>query len=80
MTHECLLVVSAGGESIGTIIHYNGDETFLVERGKVFPRDFEFRYEGTTGVCEDGALVFTLSECPDEQLVATESPLPPPWR
>jgi hypothetical protein len=66
MTHERLLVISAGGESIGTIIHDDGDETFLVEQGKVFPRDFEFHYEGSTCVCEDGALVYTLSEYPEE--------------
>ena len=67
MVHESLLVVSAHGESIGKVIHYDGDETFLAEREKVFPRDFEFHYESVTGVCEEGALVFTLTECSEEQ-------------
>lgn len=71
MLHESLLVVTTRGESIGTIIHYDGDETFLVERGEVFPADFEFRYESTTGVCEHGALVYTLTE------YAEEEPVPP---
>jgi hypothetical protein len=73
MTHESLLVISARGESIGTIIHYNGDETFVVEQGKVFPTDFELHHEGSTVVCEDGALAFTLSEYCEEP-VAKEAP------
>jgi hypothetical protein len=78
MTHESLLVISARGESIGTIIHYNGDETFVVEQGKVFPTDFELHCEGSTLVCEDGALAFTLSEYSgEEQPVATAPPSPP---
>ena len=62
MHHESLLVVSSRGESIGKVIHYDGDETFTVERGVVFPRDFEFHYESSTGVSEDGALVYTLMD------------------
>jgi hypothetical protein len=67
MVHESLLVVSTRGESIGRVIHNDGDETFLVERGTVFPKDFAFHYESSTGVSEDGALVYTLTEYPDEQ-------------
>src|SRR4051794_17046975 len=33
MHHESLLVVSSRGESIGKVIHYDGDETFSVEGG-----------------------------------------------
>ena len=67
MDHECLLVVTTRGESIGKIIHNDGDETFLVEGGKVFPRDFDFHSESTTFVSEDGTLVYTLEEyCEDE--------------
>jgi hypothetical protein len=66
MDHEGLLVVSTRGESIGKVIHYDGDETFLVERGTVFPRDFAFHYESTTGVSDDGALVYTLTEYTEE--------------
>ncbi len=71
MVHERLLVVTSGGETIGTIIHHDGDETFLVEGDKVFPRDFEFHHESITDVCEDGALLYTLT---DEEPVATEAP------
>jgi hypothetical protein len=74
VVHESLLVVTTRGESIGKIIHYDGDETFLVEREKVFPRDFEFRHESATWVCEDGALVYTLTECSEEQPSAAEAP------
>ena len=74
MVHERLLIVSARGETIGTIIHEDGDETFLVEGEKVFPRDFEFRHESITDVCEDGALLYTLTECSDQEPVATEAP------
>src|SRR5438132_1010192 len=45
MHHESLLVVSSRGELIGKVIHYDGDETFSVEGGTVFPRDFAFHYE-----------------------------------
>jgi hypothetical protein len=57
-----LLVVSTRGESIGKVIHYDGDQTFLVERGTVFPEDFQFHYESTTGISEDGALVYMVTE------------------
>src|SRR6476659_4895443 len=62
MDHEELLVVSTRGESIGKVIHHDGDETFLVEGGTVFPRDLTFHYESSTAVSEDGALVYTLTE------------------
>jgi hypothetical protein len=61
MDHESLLVVSSRGESIGKVIHNDGDETFLVERGTVFPKDFAFHCESITAVSEDGALVYTLT-------------------
>jgi hypothetical protein len=70
MTHETLLVVSTRGESIGKVIHNDGDETFLVEKETVFPNDFEFHYESSTGVSEDGSLVYTLTEYSDEELEA----------
>jgi hypothetical protein len=66
MDHETLLVVSTRGESIGKVIHHDGDETFLVERGTVFPEDFEFHEESITSVSEDGALVYTLTEYAEE--------------
>ena len=74
MAHERLLVVTTRGETIGTIIHDDGDETFLVEGETVFPRDFEFRHESITDTCEDGALLYTLTECSEEEPVATEKP------
>ena len=66
MDHEELLVVTSRGESIGKVIHHDGDETFLVERGTVFPTDFAFHYESITGISEDGALVYTLTEYSEE--------------
>jgi hypothetical protein len=62
MSHEALLVVSTRGELIGKVIHHDGDETFLVERGTVFPTDFAFQSESTASVSEDGTLVYTLTE------------------
>ncbi|HLK91196.1 MAG TPA: hypothetical protein VKZ18_14960 [Polyangia bacterium] len=70
MIHESLLVVTAGGESIGKVIHHDGDDTFLAEGEKVFPTDFAFHYESNTGVCEEGALLFTLTDYSDEELAA----------
>ena len=74
MVHERLLVITTRGETIGTIIHHDGDETFLVEGETVFPKDFEFRHESITDVSEDGALVYTLTECSEEEPDATEAP------
>ena len=74
MDHEELLVVTSRGESIGKVIHHDGDETFLVERGTVFPTDFAFRYESITGVSEDGALVYTLTEYSEEPVAAPGVP------
>ena len=73
MVHERLLIVSTRGESIGKVIHYDGDETFLVERGTVFPKDFVFHFESSTSVSEDGALVYTLTECLDEEPAPAEA-------
>jgi len=67
MVHETLLVVTARGESLGKVIHHDGDDTFLVEREKTFPKDFDFHYESNTGVCDDGALVFTVTEYSEEE-------------
>jgi len=74
MSHESLLVVSTRGESIGKVIHYDGDQTFLVERGTVFPEDFEFHYESITGVSEDGALVYTVTEVSEDDDTCAEGP------
>jgi hypothetical protein len=74
MVHESLLIVTTRGETIGTIIRHDGDEPFLVEGEKMFPRDFEFRHESITDSCEDGALLYTLTECSEEEPVATEKP------
>jgi hypothetical protein len=73
MVHESLLVVTTRGESIGKIIHNDGDDTFLVERERVLPKDLEFHYEGATGVCEDGALLYTLAEYSEEEPVAADA-------
>jgi hypothetical protein len=80
MSHDDLLVVSTRGESIGKVIHHDGDECFLVERGIEFPRDFVFHYESITGTSEDGTLVYTVTECSEEggeQEEAATSEAPP---
>ena len=74
MAHETLLIVTTRGETIGTIIHHNGDETFLVEGETMFPRDFEFHHESITDVAEDGALLYLLTEFSDEEPVETNAP------
>jgi hypothetical protein len=74
MVHESLLVVTTRGETIGTIIHHDGDETFLVEGETVFPRDFEFRHESITDISEDGALLYTLTEYSGEEPAAADAP------
>ena len=74
MVHESLLVITTRGETIGTIIHHDGDETFLVEGETVFPRDFELRHESITDVCEDGALLYTLTECSEEEPAVPAAP------
>jgi len=73
MSHESLLVVTARGETIGKVIHYDGDETFLVESGTVFPTDFEFHDESNARVSEDGALVYSLTEYSEETEPAAEA-------
>jgi hypothetical protein len=73
MLHESLLVVTTRGESIGKIIHYDGDDTFLAEREKVFPNDFAFHHESITEVCDDGALLFTVTEYAEDEPPATEA-------
>jgi hypothetical protein len=80
MTHDSLLIVSSKGEFIGKTLHHDGDDTFLVERGLVFPDDFEFRYESTTGVSEDGTLVYILLAEYDgeEEPAEVDAERPPP--
>jgi hypothetical protein len=73
MVHEILLIVTTRGETIGTIIHHEGDEMLFVEGEEVFPRDCEVRHESISEVCEDGALLYTLTECSGEEPVATEA-------
>ena len=74
MVHDILLIVTTRGETIGTTIHHDGEEMLFVEGEEVFPRDCEFRHESISEVCEDGALLYTLTECSEEAPVATEAP------
>ena len=74
MVHESLLIVTTRGETIGKIIHTEGDDIPSVEREKVFPKDLELHHEGITEVCEDGALLYTLTEYSEEEV--TRTPLP----
>ena len=43
----------------------------------MFPRDFPFHYESNVGVCEDGALLFTLTDSSEDEPAASEVPRPP---
>ena len=40
----------------------------------MFPEDFVFHYESITGVSEDGALVYTVTEFSEEEAAAAEGP------
>src|SRR3954454_17071359 len=50
---EGMLVTSTTGERIGKITRMDAD-TFVVEKGTLFPKDYELRYEYVTDVGTDG--------------------------
>jgi uncharacterized protein (TIGR02271 family) len=58
---EGMLVTSETGERIGKVIRCDG-ETFVVEKGTLFPKDYALRYDRITGTGSDGTLVYDLSE------------------
>ena len=66
---EGMFVTSTKGERIGKVIRRD-DETFVVEKGTLFPKDYELRYDQIAGV-DGGAITYSLGEAtPREERVA----------
>ncbi len=57
---EGMFVTSTKGERIGKIIRRD-DDTFVVEKGTLFPKDYELRYDHITDV-DGGAITYSLSD------------------
>ena len=58
---EGMLVTSTAGDRIGKVIRCDA-ETFVVEKGALFPKDYQLRYDHITGSGEDGSLIYSLNE------------------
>jgi uncharacterized protein (TIGR02271 family) len=63
---EGMLVLSTSGERIGKVIRCDA-ETFIVEKGALFPKDYQLRYDLITGASGDGSLIYSLSEIPEKE-------------
>src|SRR5579862_98934 len=61
-------VTSTKGERLGNVIR-TGVETFVVERGVFFPKDYELRYDHITALSGD-EISYSLSDA-DSRLVST---------
>ena len=57
---EGMFVTSTKGERIGKVIRRD-DDSFVVEKGTLFPKDYELRYDHITGV-DGGAITYSLSD------------------
>ncbi len=57
---EGMFVTSTKGERIGKVIRRD-ESTFVVEKGTLFPRDYELRYDHITGV-EEAAITYSLGD------------------
>ncbi len=57
---EGMFVTSTKGERIGKVIRRD-DETFVVEKGTLFPKDYELRYDHITGL-SGGEISYSLEE------------------
>jgi uncharacterized protein (TIGR02271 family) len=55
-----MLVTSSQGERLGKVIRCDPD-TFVVEKGMFFPKDYELRYDHITDM-RDGGIVYSLSD------------------
>jgi uncharacterized protein (TIGR02271 family) len=55
-----MFVMSTSGERIGKVIRCNADD-FIVEKGVLFPRDYELRYDHITDV-KDGTITYSLAD------------------
>ena len=66
---EGMLVLSTSGERIGKVIRCDA-ETFIVEKGALFPKDYQLRYDLITGASGDGSLIYSLSEIPEKDIIS----------
>ena len=55
-----MFVTSTSGERIGKVIRCEDDD-FIVEKGVLFPRDYELRYDHITEV-KDGTIAYSLAD------------------
>ena len=58
---EGMYVMSTAGQRIGKVIRCDS-ETFVVEKGALFPKDYQLRYDHITGVASDGSITYSLEE------------------
>jgi len=55
-----MFVTSTKGERIGKVMRRD-DDTFVVEKGTLFPKDYELRYDHITAV-DGGGITYSLSD------------------
>jgi uncharacterized protein (TIGR02271 family) len=65
-------VMGTQGERIGKVIRLNAD-TFVVEKGLFFPKDYELRYDHITEV-KDDSITYSLSDYLQSEARAKEIP------
>jgi uncharacterized protein (TIGR02271 family) len=58
---EGMFVTSTTGQRIGKVIRCDA-ETFVVEKGALFPKDYQLRYDHITGIGSDGSITYSLEE------------------
>ena len=58
---EGMYVTSTTGQRIGKVIRCDS-ETFVVEKGALFPKDYQLRYDHITGIGSDGSITYSLEE------------------
>jgi uncharacterized protein (TIGR02271 family) len=58
---EGMYVTSTSGQRIGKVIRCDA-ETFVVEKGALFPKDYQLRYDHITGIGSDGSITYSLEE------------------
>jgi uncharacterized protein (TIGR02271 family) len=63
---EGTLVTSESGERIGKVIRCDA-ETFIVEKGAFFPKDYQLRYDQITGVSPEGSLIYSRAELSEKE-------------
>jgi uncharacterized protein (TIGR02271 family) len=55
-----MFVTSTAGDRIGKVIRYD-NETFVVEKGVLFPKDYELRYDHINDI-KNGSILYLLTE------------------